>query len=639
MPQGGAGAEPKFRLCAFKRQAALASACAGRETLRLVPASSTVAASVASKRVMMDKLLAVNVGLPLDVAWRGRTVHTAVWKHPVVGRRQVKRLDVVGDGQGDLAGHGGEQRAVLVYQIESYRYWETQLNRTGFTYGQFGENFTVEGLPDNQVCIGDRYRIGSALFEVTQPRVTCYRVGIRMDEPQMAALLVAHHRPGFYLRVLEEGEVGAGDEIVKVADGPERMTVAEIDALLYLPGHPVADLERALRIPALSVGWKGSFRALLDQARGAGPASGNPGLAPQSSPPLEWQGFRKLRVVRLERESATILSLTLEATDGVPLATPLPGQFVVVRLRPNPDKAPLLRSYSLSGAPDADCYRVTIKREANGVASSYVFDHIAAGALIDVSAPRGTFALSGGSGPVVLLSAGVGVTPVLAMLHSLVAKHSQRETWWLYGARNGTEHPFAIEARELARSLPHGHSFVRYSRPAADDQMGVNFDGAGRWTPEAIAALNLPDDADFYLCGPMSFLHDLSTGLLDLGVERDRIHKEVFGPGDPLTPGIAAAPARRPHQPVDQAGPGLLVSFARSGITTQWSPAFSSILELAEACDIPAKWSCRTGVCHTCEVGLVAGSVGYGPEPVEPPADGDLLTCCSQPYTNIVIDL
>ena len=192
----------------------------------------------------MAQLLSVNVGLPRDVSWRDEIVHTSIWKEPVQGRRLVRRLNVEGDGQGDLAGHGGEQRAVLVYQIASYRYWEKQLGRNNFTFGQFGENFTVQGLADNEVCIGDRYRIGRALFEVTQPRVTCYRVGIRMDEPQMAALLVSHHLPGFYMRVLEEGDVGAGDEIVKVADGPERVTVAEIDALLYLPGHPRELLER-----------------------------------------------------------------------------------------------------------------------------------------------------------------------------------------------------------------------------------------------------------------------------------------------------------------------------------------------------------------------------------------------------------
>ena len=186
----------------------------------------------------MARLLSVNVGLPRDIPWQGKTVHTAVWKEPVQGRRMVRRLNIDGDGQGDLAGHGGEHRAVFVYQIDSYRYWQGHLRRTDFTYGQFGENFTVDGLSDGEVCIGDRYRVGSALFEVSQPRVTCYRVGIRMNEPQMAALLVAHGKPGFYFRVLEEGEVEAGDEIVQVAAGPERMTVAEVNALLYMPGHP-----------------------------------------------------------------------------------------------------------------------------------------------------------------------------------------------------------------------------------------------------------------------------------------------------------------------------------------------------------------------------------------------------------------
>jgi MOSC domain-containing protein YiiM len=181
----------------------------------------------------MARLLSVNVGLPRDIEWKDRTVHTAIWKDPVPGRCRVRRLNLDGDGQGDLAGHGGEQRAVFVYQVESYGYWQEHLNRTDFVHGQFGENFTIEGLPDEGVCIGDRYQIGSALFEITQPRVTCYRVGIRMNEPRMPALLTSSGRPGFYFRVLQEGEVGAGDEIVKVGEAKERMTVAAINALLY----------------------------------------------------------------------------------------------------------------------------------------------------------------------------------------------------------------------------------------------------------------------------------------------------------------------------------------------------------------------------------------------------------------------
>src|SRR5579871_4168801 len=227
---------------------------------------------------MAARLLSVNVGLPREIAWHGQTVRTGIWKSPVQGRRMVHRLNVDGDGQGDLTGHGGEQRAVFIYQMDSYRYWEKQLHRADFTFGQFGENFTVDGLADTDVCIGDRYRIGDALFEVTQPRVTCYRVGIRMDEPRMAALLVSHGRPGFYFRVLEEGEVGSGDEIFKVSDGPEGMSVAEINELLYLPGHPRLKLERALRIPALSAGWRKSFQVLLQQ-ESRKPLSGNPGLS------------------------------------------------------------------------------------------------------------------------------------------------------------------------------------------------------------------------------------------------------------------------------------------------------------------------------------------------------------------------
>src|SRR5271165_5211911 len=258
----------------------------------------------------MARLLAVNVGLPHNIQWRGDTVHTGIWKHPVQGRCAVRRLNLEGDGQGDLGGHGGEQRAVMVYQIDSYRYWERTLGRNDFIFGQFSENFTVEGLADDEVCIGDRYRIGNALFEVTQPRVTCYRVGIRMNDPRIPALLVSHHRPGFYFRVLEEGEVQAGDEIIKLSSGPEEMTVAEVSGLLYLPGHPRQQLLRALRIPALSSGWQESFRALLEADAG----SGNAGLS-TASPPPAWTGFRPLRATAVEHESDSVISARFEDPD------------------------------------------------------------------------------------------------------------------------------------------------------------------------------------------------------------------------------------------------------------------------------------------------------------------------------------
>ena len=584
---------------------------------------------------MAARLLSVNVGLPRDIAWQGKTVRTAVWKEAVRGARVVRRLNVDGDGQGDLAGHGGEHRAVFVYQMDSYRYWQSELGRNDFTYGQFGENFTVEGLSDREVCVGDRYRVGSALFEVTQPRVTCYRVGIRMNEPQMAALLVAHHRPGFYLRVLEEGQVEAGDEIVQVGAGPERMTVSEIDALLYLPGGSRSQLERALRIPALSAGWRGSFQALLAQEESGKAATGDTRRA--SAP--AWPGFRGVRVSQKSRESASVTSLVLEPIDGLPLTVALPGQFVVLRLGSTPDAPAQMRSYSLSGAPSARCYRISVKREAHGVASAYVDEKAQIGDVLEISAPRGEFTLLPGDGPVVLVSSGVGATPVLAMLHALAAAGSQREIWWLYGARSGREHPFAQETRSLLEAMPRGHSHIRYSSPGPEDRPGVDFDASGRLEVAALRALDVPRDADFFICGPPAFMRDLTAGLSAWGVASRRIHTELFGAGPSITPGIEASPRRPPHQPAGTSGEGPLVSFARSGVNVRWGSAFQSLLELAEACDIPTRWACRAGVCHTCETGLVAGTVAYRPEPIVPPGAGNLLICCSRPESDVVIDL
>src|SRR6202795_526905 len=414
----------------------------------------------------MASLLSVNVGLPRDVTWNGKTVRTSVWKSSVDGRRMVRKLNVEGDAKADLAGHGGEQRAVFVYQMDAYQYWERFLGRTDFVFGQFGENFTVEGLPDDEVCIGDRYRIGGAIFEVTQPRVTCYRVGIRMNEPRMPALLVAHHRPGFYFRVLQEGEVGAGDDIVKITDGPERISVAEVDALLYLPGHSSEQLQRALRIPALSKGWQSSFQAMLQQDLSSKTMVGNPGLANEEQAPA-WPGFRQMRVARIHKESDKVTSFVLEPIDGQPLPVFQAGQFVVLRLLVDPDKPPVLRSYSLSDLPGADHFRISVKNELNGIGSSFLCNRAREGDLLDVSAPRGSFTLRPSENPVVLLSAGVGATPAMSMLHSLAAERSQREIWWIYGARNRVDHPFAEESRALLKQLSHGRGYVMYSRPCA----------------------------------------------------------------------------------------------------------------------------------------------------------------------------
>jgi ferredoxin-NADP reductase/MOSC domain-containing protein YiiM len=586
----------------------------------------------------MAQLLSVNVGLPRDIAWKGRTVHTGIWKDPVHGRCRVRRLNLDGDGQGDLAGHGGEQRAVFVYQIESYRHWQEQLKRTDFVHGQFGENFTVEGLPDDAVCIGDRYQIGSALFEVTQPRVTCYRVGIRLNEPRMPALLTSSGRPGFYFRVLTEGEVGAGDAIAKVGEAKERMTVAEVNALLYSPNHAHDRLVRALRIEALSPGWRRSFEALL-KSRTSAAGSGNAGLAPAAAGHPVAPGFRPLAVTAIDRESADVLSLTMHSPDGQPLPAALPGQYVVLRLPRTTGGSPLFRSYSLSGPLSTERYRISVKIEPDGAAGTYLQDHIRVGDVLDVSAPRGSFILQFGERPVVLLSAGIGATPVLAMLHALAAAGSTRQILWLHAARDGQHHPFTAETRRLMLTLAHCRSYVCYSKPDARDRMGEDFDATGHLSRSVLDGLGIPREADAYICGPARFMTDMKEGLASVGVAPERTHLELFNGSESMTPGVVGAVTRAPHLPQDDADTGPLVSFARSGITAHWKPSYQSILELAEACDVPVRWSCRTGVCHNCESGLVSGTVVYGPEPLEKPAEGNLLVCCSQPIGNIVVDL
>jgi ferredoxin-NADP reductase/MOSC domain-containing protein YiiM len=583
-------------------------------------------------------VLSVNVGLPQDVAWHGRTVRTAVWKRPVEGPRMVRRLNIDGDGQGDLAGHGGEHRAVFVYQIESYRYWQQQLGRDDFTYGQFGENFTVAGLADDQVCIGDRYRIGEAVFEVTQPRVTCYRVGIRMGDPRIPALLVSRRRPGFYLRVLREGAVQAGDEIVQVASGPEAMTVAEVDALLYLPGHSRQRLAQALRVAALPDGWKASFRAMLEQPGSPGGAAGNAGLTAVSPPPA-WPGFRPLAVTALERETESVVSVHLADPDGAAVPPALPGQFLTLRLPVSPGGQPLLRSYSLSGLPGASPYRISVKREPHGAGSQFLYARVRAGDLLEAAAPRGTFILRPGETPVLLISAGVGATPVLAMLHALAAARSGRDIWWLHGARSRAEEPFAAETRSLLAELASGHRQISYSRPGPDDVRGRDYQTAGRLSPDVLAALDLPRDADAYICGPAAFMAQASAALTAQGIDPARVHTEIFGAAASQTPGISPVAARPPHPPAGQPGTGPPVAFARSGLTVPWDRGYASLLELAEACDVPVRWSCRTGVCHTCETALVSGTVGYAPDPIDQPAGGSALICCSQPRSDLVLDL
>jgi ferredoxin-NADP reductase/ferredoxin len=420
--------------------------------------------------------------------------------------------------------------------------------------------------------------------------------------------------------VLTEGPVEAGDEIVKIGDGPERMTVAEIDALLYLPQRETATLRRALRIPALSPGWQGSFRGLLD-ATGVGPG---------------WPGFRRLRVDAKVAESTTITSIHLGSEDGTPLPAARAGQYLTLRLVGAGDPAPV-RSYSLSSPPGATGYRISVKREPQGLVSRYLHDVVGPGALVDVAAPRGEFNLGEGTNPVALISAGVGVTPVLAMLHALAGERTERQVWWLHGARRPEEQAFAVEAHGLLLTLRRAHEQIFYTA-ATHDELEATGAHPGRLSAGALAGLDLPADASVYLCGPVAFMTDIRSGLGSLGVTD--IHTELFGAREAINPGVVGQRPVAPHPPPGPPGVGPLVTFARSGLSVPYDGSTkASLLEFAEACDVPTRWSCRTGVCHTCMTPLLSGRVTYRPDPLEPPPEGSVLICCSRPDSELVVDM
>ena len=575
----------------------------------------------------MPTLVSVNAGMPRDVAWHGVTVHTGAWKDPVDGPRLVRRLGMQGDGQGDTDGHGGPNRAVLVYQVESYEYWRRHFGRDDLGPGAFAENLTVEGLSDSEVCIGDRYRIGGAEFEVSQPRVTCFRAGLRMGEPELAALLVAHHRPGFYLRVITEGEVRAGDEIVRIAAGPERVSVAAADALLYLPDPDIDTLRRAVRIPALSPGWQGSLRQLLDEADHPGRARG--------PAPAGWTGFRPLRVIDVISETAQVSSFVLGAPDRARLPEASPGQYLTLRM-PG-EHGGLVRSYSLSSTTSDGTYRISVKREPGGLGSGYLHATVGPGTTLEVAAPRGEFVLDHGAAPVVLASAGIGITPVLAMLHRLAADRSERRVWWLHATRRPAEQAFTAEIEQLLADLPDAHVRTYYS---ADDERLSGADGVpGRLTATRLAELNLPPESVAFVCGPTGFMSDVTTGLVAAGLDPDNVRTETFGALAAINPGVVRPADLPPRLPAGPPGTGPNVTFARSGLTAAFNESMASLLEFAEACRIPTRWQCRTGVCRTCQTPLLTGDVDYAPEPLTDPPPGTVLVCCARPRTEVVLDM
>jgi ferredoxin-NADP reductase/MOSC domain-containing protein YiiM len=572
------------------------------------------------------KLLSVNVSLPKQVPYQGKIITTGIFKEPVSDRVMVHALNIQGDGQADRKVHGGRDMAVYAYPFEHYEFWEETLGRSGFPFGQFGENLTVEGLTEETVRIGDVFRVGDALLQVTQPRIPCYKLALRMGEgADFPKRFQDSGRLGFYLRVIEEGEIGAGDLIERVDTDGWSLTIAEFIHSYLHKSHEPDSLRRMLASRDLGDAWHMYLENMLENAE---PKSG----------PGGWEGYRTFVVDRKVPESETITSFYLVPEDGGPLPPFKPGQFLTFRLDIPGQSKPLTRTYTISDRPDADYYRVSIKRETPpGLSSNYFHDHVQPGARLCIKSPRGDFWLDPGDDtPVVLVSAGVGLTPMISMLNSIVAAGSGRPVWFIHGTRSGREHAMGEHVRSLAAERDNVHLHVRYSRPVPGDVEGNNHDGTGHVTVDILKELLPPAAYDFYLCGPTPFMKSLYNGLLDWGVAEGRIHYEFFGPASVLKAGAGKAPTQVTG---DRGSPAFDVVFDQSGVTVAWDPGVDSILELAEAHGLRPDYNCRSGICHTCMCKLIEGEVTYVAEPADLPDPGYVLICCSRPKSNVIVDV
>ena len=582
------------------------------------------------------KVVSVNISTPKAVEHEGRMVSTGIYNEPVTGRVMVHKLNLEGDGQADLSVHGGVNKAVYVYDLDSYRYWRQELGRDDLANGHFGENLTVEGMPDDQIHIGDIYRIGSALLEVTQPRTPCFKLEMKMGLPGFSRQFLISGRLGFYFRVLEEGEVGAGDPVERIEVGPERITVREFARLFYFDYDNQERIRQVLSLPSLPPEWRQGFTELLTTAGDQ--------IKKGKAPARAWQGFRPFIVDQKVEESQTITSFYLVPEDGKPLPVYMPGQFLTFKLTIPGHRKPEIRNYSLSDSPGhPEYYRVTIKREpvpeipSVVSASNYFHDQVEPGTRLQVAAPRGDFFLDPHEEtPVVLLSGGVGLTPMISMLNAIAESGKKRPTWFVHGTQNGIHHAMCKHMRRVAAEKDNVTLHIRYSRPQPEDIKGRDYDSIGHVTVDLLRELSADKDMDFYLCGPPPFMKSLMKELRDWGVPENRIRFELFGPAALLQEG--KRPIRLKKKPVS-GEEAFEVVFSQSGVTAKWDGEYANLLDFAEDQGVFPDFSCRSGICHTCMYELLDGEVDYTLEPLDPPYPGHVLLCCTRPKSNLVIDV
>ncbi len=347
--------------------------------------------------------------------------------------------------------------------------------------------------------------------------------------------------------------------------------------------------------------------------------------------------FRQLRVIDKVRESQTITSFYLQPDNDQPLASYLPGQYITLRLLLPGKIEPVLRSYTLSSAPHQPFYRITVKREGAvaqpGLVSGFLHDSVQVDDTLWVSAPQGDFFLPTASRrPIVLLSGGVGITPMLSMLAAIASEPNPRQVWFLHGSVNEDVQPMRRYLQNLADIHAHIEAHIHHSQPADWETLGKEYDVLGQLDVAFLQHYLPSHEADFYLCGPAGFMETLYNGLRSWGVADEAIFYEYFGTGKSLRPAVL-------RQPTDSIADAFTIMLKQSGRSLPWNSSHKNLLSLLEANAISVPSSCRQGTCTTCSTGLVSGRISYEPEPLAEPFDGDILVCCARPESDLVLDL
>lgn len=597
-------------------------------------------------------LLSVNVGRAALLAAQGETIVSGFVKLPVATAQRVEAGGLLSDDHVDDV--ADPDRAVLLYQRSHYDAWSAELGRE-LGPGMFGEQLTVEAPLENEVCVGDQLQVGDVVLEVTQPRIPCRKMAVRLELEDMPMRYMRSGRTGFFCKVLTPGALRAGQPIELLRRGPDNLTVARLAALLPLAEPEAAELDRVLSATVLPALVRAKLEKL--QARLAERATG-------------WMGDRELHVADRTAESSDIVSFDLVDPAGKALPAFAAGQFLTLVLNVAGESRPVVRTYTLAGrSADGSGYQVAVKREpapahapdvAPGLASAHMHDVIPVGARLLARAPRGRFVLRPGTKPVVLVSAGIGITPMLAMLEAIVSGGGvaasagcglspdpvegptasavrPREVHFVHGARSSKELAFGSRVQDLVARGENAHGYLLFSRPGGSDRLGTDFDLAGRVTAAGLAALLPGLDADFYVCGPSGFMADIVSGLLALGVPEDQVHYEFFGAARSLLGDAAGAEAG--PEILDEQGRPILVTFARSGLTVPWRKNVFSLLALAESAGLRPDASCRTGLCSTCVTRIDGGEIDYAIEPMDPVDSGMVAVCCARPRTSVMLDL